>query len=620
MTHLEKNLAALRRRNPGLADRIASAESPEAQLIVLGEKGYDLALGSRRVYGGDPSGAVDRFWSGQSLKNPMLLGFYGFDLGYHFRHYIEHPHPKNQTILVIERRAEVFRLALSVGDWSRELSNPKIEWLIGQEPQRMRSWFLEYFQKIQNLCYCGAIENVMWMPSLERDGPYYVEMAKALSEGSGNALISIIGDPEDHFRGILNILGNLPFLAGTPQFDSLQGIFKDFPGIVVSTGPSLNSALPALQEARGKAVFFACDSAVPVLLKAGIEPHFIACLERVVATQRLFEMIPPLEETRLVAIPLVHPKTIERYSGPKMSINSRGAHYKWLLGETPDHSLGMSASTMAYTGLHLLGCNPIILTGQDLAFERGSKRSHASGALEFLQEVGESKVDEVERERREENRVMGNDGTPILSWEPYRLIARCLEDQIVRSGKLCINAILPNYGIRIAHAGQREPSEAIREYCREPFDATGMIRQHSMEIPAGEIQSRLKELQGNVHKTRQGLARLRDRLLLKMESLSIFYHEHLPSLVTPSLEEAYEAECLRAEKEMNELLRDEPVFLSFLWPFLMRMHVTQLMRYYELRGGEGPFKERLLVMFRILEFWFREAFTWASRTEALLGR
>lgn len=597
---LEHNFSVLKKRDPELA-RLVS-QTPDASAPVSPSADAE----------------AENFWKAQTLKNPMLLCFYGLGSGHPLKHALKKPHPRTQAVLVIEKNPEVFRQALKLQDWSAALADPSIEWLIARDPAVMRYWALRYFQKIQNLLYCGATENVFWTPALEKEGAYYVSVARALSEGSQDALLSLGGEPEDNFRGLLNLTGNLDHLARSRSFDDLAGLFANKPGIVVSTGPSLNAALPALKAAQDKAVIFACDSAVPVLLDAGIRPHFIACLERVVATKRLFEVLPPLPDTWLVAIPLVYPESLAAYQGPKFFLHPRGMQFDWLLGDRTDHWLGLSASNLAYQGLNILGCDPIILMGQDLAFDRSTHKSHAQGAISFLQEVGAQKHREVQESDRPENWVPGNDGTPILSWEPYRLIAQCFAQMIHESGRRTINAIDTHYGMKITNAEWRDPPDALGQFCKEPVPAVAAIRGRWKEPDEKEVGAKKEALRRRIRENCEGLKRLQKRTLKNWEDFSVFYHHHLPSLVTPELSRAYEEECLRGAAEMNALLKDEPVFLKLLWPFVVKMHVTQIMKYYELRGGGEPFEKSLKPMFAIHQNWQREVFLWVSRLLAHL--
>ena len=299
--------------------------------------------------------------------------------------------------------------------------------------------------------------------------------------------------------------------------------------------------------------------------------------------------------------------------------------WNWLMDSVPTHYVGPSASTMAFSCLDILGCDPIFLVGQDCAFDRASGRSHALGAAEFIQEVGVQKREEVEEQLKKnhsENLVMGNDGTPILSWEPYRVTAQAIENMIVerkKLGKTCINVIPASYGMRLAEAQHREPSEAFQKICEEPvFQISDNSPQPPLHLRGGEERVMLLSLKDRLEATRESMKRLSFLSLKKLEELSEFQLEYPPDPLTPDIEAAYEKECLRRYREIKDLQEKEPSLRAFLWPFVMLADAVLFMKYHDLEGREDSFKNRLEPMFGIFESWYREIFHWSERTGWLM--
>lgn len=593
-------------------------DHPTSYLVPLTDGQYDLSFASgETIYSGDPHGMTVRFWQGKKLDHPTLLVFYGMDLGYHLRFYLDNPHKSNRAILVIEKSLEVFRHSLTIQDWTKELANPMITWMIGLEGEQVRTAFNNYFLVAQNLCYSACMESVMWSPSLEWDDPYYVKTAEILKKASETMMPRVTCPPEDNYYGLRNMLGNMLPLAKTPFLDSLQGIFAGRPGIAISSGPSLDQSLPYLHEVQNKAVLIAAESSVRTLLQAGIVPHFITCLERFVATKQIIGDLPQLADTWLVTLPIVYPGTITGYHGPQLFLCSRGTHYEWLLGNIPNHYLGPSVANMSYVILDILGCNPIFLLGQDLAYGRKFGRSHAKATLDFLQEIGSHEEKEALGEG-DDNWVTGNDGQPILSSRFYRRTAHCFEDIVRESDKQCFNVIFPEYGMRLAETISQISPVDLQQYCYESVDVASRVRSQlnkkSILANATGVQlARLRHIQGN-------LASFGRRMLREMRMLSDFCFKHPPDLVPidPVFSSEYRQEFDRLERVCLEYTQEN--FISdFFWPFQSVIHIKCFANYYALSKSEMTFEKQTIYIPQLFQKWFQENYLWASRANELLA-
>ncbi|MBI4239315.1 MAG: DUF115 domain-containing protein [Deltaproteobacteria bacterium] len=604
-TWLARNLAVLRQRDPALAARIDAAQDSHVELLTLPQGGFDLRRGDGHpIYGGDPAAATARFWAGHQLVNPLLLVFYGFDLGTHVRHYCTHSRARAVHHVIIEQSAAVFRLALASADWTDLLADEHFHWVIGETPERLQRWAFDFFAVGERLCMSVRWHNVIWLPRADTDGPYYLSAARALKQGREQRVLGVAANPEDELRGLFHVVENLERLETTPLFDQLAGTFAGYPGIVVATGPSLNASLPALRAVADHAVIFACDSAVPVLLEAGIRPHFIACLERVIATRLLVAQLPPLPDTWLVALPVVAAATLAAYPGPCLFTVPHGGEYRWLLGDAPKQWYGPSAATMACVGLAQLGCDPILLVGQDLAFDRESGRSHAVGAHALLQAVGIDKRQEAAAGAG--SWVPGNDGRPILSWAPYQHIAATYTLQSHAGGPQIINAIPAAYGMQIEGLERGEPEITLRQHCRVAVDAVAAVRERlaRTHVPAAsDLRHRVvhvrRDLQ-TLHTQAVAVLLALDRAPSQWSELSAL-REHLAWI----------------ERQLNNIVL-APACQQFLLPYVRQSYLHMMCQYYERQGRAGTALSEWNALPPLFRAWFEEAVVWSLRTAHLL--
>lgn len=179
---------------------------------------------------------------------------------------------------------------------------------------------------------------------------------------------------------VRNMAANLPFLGTHRSLDALGDGFAGKPAILVGAGPSLDHTLPTLAQVRGRALILAVHTAVPALSRAGVTPDMAIILEG----QKLdhyFLGLEDLAEMVLLPSPQTHPAHLAVDFGDFIGFSHEGnAAADWLQEAygIPALRSGGSVACAAFSILHHLGCDPIILTGMDLAY--GEDRGHASGA------------------------------------------------------------------------------------------------------------------------------------------------------------------------------------------------------------------------------------------------
>jgi Protein of unknown function DUF115 len=211
-----------------------------------------------------------------------------------------------------------------------------------------------------------------------------------------------------HPQWLRQFFENLPFLIDASPLHTLVGAFAGKPAIIISRGPSLDAALPALQALQGHAVLIAVGGAVRRLWEAGITTDF-ALFYDANGMQEQRHGIPPQAWARIIPVihPCAQPGCFEAFAGiappPFYFLTQYNKHLAaWLErvwpieANNPAGALGNDAlqANQKQPGLHaakgsnalsllagggtvsvialrqalLMGCGPIVLLGQDLAF------------------------------------------------------------------------------------------------------------------------------------------------------------------------------------------------------------------------------------------------------------
>lgn len=180
---------------------------------------------------------------------------------------------------------------------------------------------------------------------------------------------------------VCDVLVNAPLLQKSVPILSLEGAYKDVPAFIIGAGPSLDKNVAALKQAYKKGIILATNSSALALAKHDVVPHVICCLESIDASPRL-NTLPFINDVIRAYSLSAHPNTLRSGTGPLMPFYEALPQYVGPLESltgTGGVAVCGSVSTAAFSIAQKLGCNPIVLVGQDLAFTDGATYAGGTG-------------------------------------------------------------------------------------------------------------------------------------------------------------------------------------------------------------------------------------------------
>lgn len=177
------------------------------------------------------------------------------------------------------------------------------------------------------------------------------------------------------------VFDNLELLCESPMFLGLEQRYRNVPAFIVSAGPSLGNNGALLAEAAQKGIVIAVNSSARAVHRYGAEPHVLACVESIDVSHLLCD-VPYLDRCIRAYSLAAHPRTLRYGRGPLLPVYEGLPQLDPpLLELTGFRGLPVcgSVSTVAFSLAQRLGCSPIVLTGQDLAYTDG--RAYAPGSV-----------------------------------------------------------------------------------------------------------------------------------------------------------------------------------------------------------------------------------------------
>ena len=463
----ENNLAALNKRYPSVAKRLEDRPFQEGRLRIVrspsGEPNLIAAHEGRflMLYDCDqPLLQCQNHLDSLQMKFTPIVVFLGMGLGYHLslfvRRYAERLGVRK--VVVFEQDLDMLRLALRHVDLREVIAHPDVQLIAGDDIESA------HLTLRQDVVMDKGAQNFMRgtriipLPVSVRMNPDYYRRAVAATKRSFAQMMILAGnDPIDSFLGMDNLLMNIPNIVAHPGIRRLFDRFKGKPAVTVAAGPSLNRNIHLLKELRERALIVCCDASFLPLMKRGIRPHLVVGFERTDGSEFFYEGIPDFDGVYLAICPLVRPRTFESFKGKKIIVSRAFSHFDWLRRDKGTLSIGPCVGNMAYKVSEVLGCDPIIMIGQDLAF--------ASDGDTHVKDMPFGERDEFYHEKILE--VEGNDGRPIKTSKAWDIFRIAFEEDIRRNPGQTINAT--EGGAKIRGATVMTFREAIDRYCREDF-------------------------------------------------------------------------------------------------------------------------------------------------------
>jgi hypothetical protein len=270
--------------------------------------------------------------------------------------------------VVLEPDADVARRFLDSRDWSAWTATRRLTLLVGPD-------------------YAGA--SGAWRPAnVPREEPPIVIDASLADRADAvqPALLvagRLIADARANAaardahaaRYLLHTLSNATRIAREGDAAALDGAFAGTPAIVVGAGPSLDGRLPAIADARRRALVIACDTAARPLMAAGIQPHFIVAVDPAESNAMHLAALHGPARTWLVAEGSLHPTAFASFDRRTFFFNvSDHEPWPWLRVQGLGRGRLAAWGSVATSALDLalrMGCSPVLLAGLDFAFTGG---------------------------------------------------------------------------------------------------------------------------------------------------------------------------------------------------------------------------------------------------------
>lgn len=599
MDLFEKNIDALKNFRPELSTLVLNhSDGGDApKIIQLDDASFDIITPSGLKYQGKAGTLFQNSINNVDLRNCRLPIFYGLGLGYHLEELLtSQAFTKFKQTIFIEENIQYFKHILEHVDLTELISDASNHFIIGISKENLQGVLFDLFDKNRELIlYLNNMIPIVTPCTNETESEYYLNCANHIKTIVNKLCEVITYDTEDAYRGFMNIMDNIQYSTHISDISHLKGKFKNVTGVIVSSGPSLNKTINILKKYSDSFLIICADSSLKPLLSHGIQPHFVGCIERVPETQHFFSNLEDIKTT-LICDPVIHPKSYQNYKGPVLHAIRPIAQLRWFYPATDYHFGGQSVANYNFSILNYLGCENILLFGQDFAFSSKSKATHVDGIPQFLEDYHQKERVHIENniKNSETFKIASNNNDFILTNKWLSEFRTAFSHQIRQSSCKVYNIIPKDFGALIPGAIRIDPedipTELLQNKCTNYFK---QIHKAASEN-SNQIKSNLLQIITKVKSALKNLEQIRLISLEILDALSLYSHEYRPNLHGS---DNYQPLFRKIESTIDDMWGSEDSFFNLFFVPLVQdkivplTQLTQSTTYSDLDEVEKTYKK-----------------------------
>lgn len=380
----DKNLSALKIKNPKLAAKLQSYIPKEVPQLVQENGAYNLIYKDKYVHNRqNPLGEAHEIFSMCNNIPVSIHLVYGLGLGYLFQLTCRQ---SVGTVILYEPDLNILRMVFELVDFSEDMLKKNV-------------YIAEDFNDVSQVIYTkSGMENSPEMLSLvsqrEFNPTEFEAFVKQVQDVVGSYSLDLKYTKQKFYTSLKFLIISTPRLVHEIPLIHCKDAYKGKTALIVSAGPTLDRNIETIKKYRKNFVLFTVGTALKTLDANGIKPDFL-CIIETFNSSRQIEGVD-LSEVNFITEP---------YSNPKLRVFNYKKTYSHISANTPVNHLWAnicgenieeywSKGTVSYTAMNcarILGCSKIVLVGQDLAYIKGQCYSKDSVYKDLSCEYNEEK-------------------------------------------------------------------------------------------------------------------------------------------------------------------------------------------------------------------------------------
>jgi hypothetical protein len=299
----------------------------------------------------------------------------GFGMGYLAEYLLQQT---SHRVLVYDHEPSVIEAAKVARNLNSVLSSPRIAVVTG-EPQELTRYLAE--NDVRELSFSIHRAYHSLYPEI------YGNLEGLLAAHLAKRQINRATLKRFQKTWLKNIVKNAPAYFTFPGMGDIRHPFSGKPAVVVGAGPSLGRNIGVLKDVQDRACVIATDTALPMLCENGVKADFVVSVDPQ-DRNTLFLLYSRCRDAVLVLEGAGSFVSLAKYNPERTvlagSIFPLYEALSVLWGDRGSLRSGGSVSTTAFDLARQLGCSPIVMVGQDLAYTGRATHFRGNVLEDFL--------------------------------------------------------------------------------------------------------------------------------------------------------------------------------------------------------------------------------------------
>jgi hypothetical protein len=386
----DRNILSLGSTDPLLASRLGWAELNPRVRFVLSKTHKTVAVldtpeGARALHSlFDPEREGTRLAETYAPEGFFL--FLGFGCAYHILPCLGRS--AISRIVILDTDMGLLKAVLGEVDLRALLLDSRVRFLIDPSAEELRAFILSnYFPSL-----AGDFRTISLRSRVDSEKDFFLDRMRVIKES-----LDALSDDftvQSHFgkKWFINTLSNLEAAE-----KSSTVLVPKRRAIVTGAGPSLEDAIPAIQEERKDCLLIASDTSLPVLLQNGLRPDLVVSIDCQHITYNHFMAGYPRDVP--LALDLASPPIITKLT-PKMSfftsshpfsqyVNSHWRQFPFI--DTSGGNVSQAAVSLA----DRMGVQQILVYGADFSYPEGKSYAREAYVYPYFRSR-ESRLNSIE--------------------------------------------------------------------------------------------------------------------------------------------------------------------------------------------------------------------------------
>lgn len=329
------------------------------RILKINHNGKEKYIGSYYNHKRD----IDKFIKEiKNINDNSIIVTYGVIDGEHLLELCKEEY-KNIKIIVFEKEEKLLQNIAKDKYYSKILENHNIKIFKFNEEVIERVFLMQF--TLGNICNIKIVNSPFLFDYNNKEIMF---ISNSLKNFVINSIVNLNTCKHFSERWFESFIGNFDYCLNSTFLSDIKDSVKNKPAIILSAGPSLEKNINLLKECKDKFFIISGGRTLSKLEEINVKPDLCVIID---GDEISYDIVKDniKIDTPLVFCNATNEKILQNYKGKKIydstNIDFIGSIIKKM--QEPLFLGGSVAHACINTAIHI-GCNPIILIGQDLAY------------------------------------------------------------------------------------------------------------------------------------------------------------------------------------------------------------------------------------------------------------